>query len=82
MQDRICVCNVCLDAFLDPRPETGNDDNVQNSLYVCKSHSQHLGGGVYVMGLQSEQWTMGLIYVLGFSGKLVMKERALFGPIV
>ncbi len=42
---------------------------------------QHLGGGVYVMGLQSAQQTMGLVYVLGFSGKLVIKERALFGPV-
>lgn len=40
-----------------------------------------LGGGVYVTGLQSAHCTMELVYVLGFGGKLVIKERALFGPI-
>ncbi len=81
MQDKMCVCNVCLDAFLDPRSETGNDDNVQNSHMYASPTVQHLGGGVSVMGLQSAQWTMGLVYVLGFGGKLVIKERDLFGPI-
>lgn len=78
MQDRMCVCNVCLDVFLD-------QDRRREMMTMSRIHEcmqvQHSGGGVSVMGLCSAQWTMGLVYVLSFGGKLVIKERDLFGPI-